>query len=114
MQPSPTRERILGIVQGGLILYVFFRFARISLRAGFTSDDMLNLYQAWEKPVLRLLRENLVYFSSGYRPLGALFYRVMFGVAGLNPLPFRIVVLALLLVNLYLLYRVAAATATRE
>ncbi len=121
MQQSPTApsraftpERILGIVQGGLILYVFFRFARISLRAGFTSDDMLNLYQAWEKPVLRLLGENLLYFSSGYRPLGALFYRLMFAVGGLNPLPFRIAVLALLLLNLYLLYRVAAAIATRE
>ena len=121
MQPSPTPpsrvftpERILGIVQGGLVLFVFFRFARNSLRAGFTSDDMLNLYQAWEKPVLRLLGENLLYFSSGYRPLGALAYRLMFGVAGLNPLPFRIAVLALLLLNLYLLYRVAAAAASRE
>jgi hypothetical protein len=121
MQPSPTppsrvftTERIQGIVQVGLILYLFLRFARISLRAGFTSDDMLNLYQAWEKPVLRLLGENLLYFSSGYRPLGALFYRLMFAVAGLNPLPFRIVVLGLLLLNLYLLYRVAAAAATRE
>lgn len=109
-----TSERILGMVQGGLILFVFLRFARNSLRAGFTSDDMLNLYQAWEKPVLSLLGENLLYFSSGYRPLGALFYRLMFAVAGLNPLPFRIVVLGLLLLNLYLLYRVAAAAATRE
>src|SRR6202045_908972 len=91
-----TPERILGIVQGGLILYVFLRFARISLRTGFTNDDMLNLYEAWEKPVLRLLGQNLLFFSSGYRPLGSLFYRLMFAVAGLNPMPFRFVVLALM------------------
>src|SRR5260370_23801309 len=75
---------------------------------------MLNLYEAWEKSVLRLLKQNLMFFSSGYRPLGALTYRLIFGVAGLNALPFRIVVLALMLLNLYLLYRVAAAAASRE
>jgi hypothetical protein len=64
--------------------------------------------------VPRLLGENLLFFSSGYRPLGALAYRLIFAVGGLQALPFRIVVLALLLLNLYLIYRVAAAAANRE
>ncbi len=109
-----TAERVLLIFQGGLILYVFLRFARVGLRADFTNDDMLNLYQAWEKPILRLVKENLLFFSSGYRPLGALAYRFLFAVGGLNALPFRIAVYVLLIVNLYLLYRVARDITTRE
>ncbi|MDP8980113.1 MAG: hypothetical protein M3O35_05930 [Acidobacteriota bacterium] len=121
MQPSSTspthrltRERIVGILQAGLIVYIFLRFARIGLRAGFTNDDMFNLYEAWRKPLLHLLGDNLLFFSSGYRPLGALTYRAIFAIGGLNPLPFHAVVLGLMLLNLYLIYRAAAAVTTRE
>jgi len=107
-------ELVLGILQGGAILYVFLRFARAGLRADFTNDDMLNLYQAWEKPILSLVKENLLFFSSGYRPLGSLAYRFLFAVGGLNALPFRIAVYVLLAINLYLLYRVARDIANRE
>jgi hypothetical protein len=109
-----TPERILRIFQGGLILYVFLRFARVGLRADFTGDDLNNLYQAWAKPFVKLLGENLLFFTSGYRPLGSLVYRLLFAASGLNPLPFRIAIYVLLIINLYLLYRVASEIATRE
>src|SRR5712671_4913308 len=109
-----TPHRILRIFQGGLILYVFLRFARVGLHADFTGDDMNNLYQACAKPLVKLLGENLLFFTSGYRPLGSLVYRLLFAASGLNPLPFRIAIYVLLIINLYLLYRVASDIATPE
>ncbi len=63
------------------------------LKLYFDNDDMMNLYFAWSRPLL-----------SSYRPLGALFYRTMFALAGFHPLPFRIVCVALGAVNLGLCF----------
>src|ERR1035437_8574453 len=54
---------------------------------------MMNLYGAWFRPL-----------AVSRRPVGDLFYRVLFGAAGLNPLPYRIACYALLCANLGLLY----------
>src|SRR5262249_42723875 len=59
----------------------------------FTPDDMMNLYGAWFRPL-----------AEADRPLGALFYRAIFAMAGLNPMPYRAGCLLLLLANLGLLY----------
>ena len=69
----------------------------------------MNTYLAWQKPLLRLAGENLLFFSPGYRPFGNLVYRLLFEMAGFHPLPFRIACFALLFLNLYLAYRAAAA-----
>jgi len=45
---------------------------------------MMNLYFAWSRPL-----------SDVVRPVGGLFYRAMFAVAGFNPVPFRMVCLAI-------------------
>src|ERR1035437_2454054 len=54
---------------------------------------MMNLYGAWFRPL-----------AVSRRPLGDLFYRVLFAAAGLNPLPYRIACYALLCANLSLLF----------
>jgi hypothetical protein len=71
-------------------------FAADGIRAGFTPDDMMNLYGAWSGSPMDLLL--------GHRPFGALVYRGLFTLFGLNPLPFRVLCLGLLLANLALLY----------
>src|SRR5262245_56020616 len=53
---------------------------------------MMNVYGAWFR------------FTNSDRPMGALFYRVVFAGFGLNPLPYRIGCFLLLGVNLGLLY----------
>lgn len=73
----------------------------------FQDDDMMNLYQAWILPWWKLALANVTPFTTVYRPFGALVYRVLYDVAGLNPLPFRIVAYLLLLVNTWLLFRIA-------
>ncbi|MBI3666525.1 MAG: hypothetical protein HY236_09945 [Acidobacteria bacterium] len=75
------------------------------LRAYFTDDDMMNLYRYWVQPWWRVLWDNVIYFSPSYRPMGGVFYRLAYAVAGFDPLPFRLLFYALLLLNLFLVFR---------
>jgi len=79
-----------------LILAVFAFLAGEGLSGYFAPDEMMNLYAAWFPSIAQLFRND--------RPVGALVYRALFGLFGLNPVPYRIVCLALLLCNLALLY----------
>jgi hypothetical protein len=73
----------------------------------FTNDDLMNLYGAWTLPAWKLFVANLSPFTAVYRPLGSAFYRIVYLCAGLHPLPFRVVTYALMLVNVWLVYRLA-------
>jgi len=91
-------------VAAGLSLFAWFVFViRGGLASWFSADDLMNLDYYWEKPWSALLKANLAFWSSYYRPAGGLFYRAIFAVSGFHPLPFRIAVLALLSVNFALL-----------
>src|SRR5882724_4118173 len=85
----------------------FVYFAYGALRAHFAPDDMMNIGRALDRGLLLDIRDNFTFWSSAYRPLGALVYFVMFRVFGLNPMPYRILALALMAANLYLTYVVA-------
>lgn len=76
-----------------IIVGYLVAFAGDGLFSYFTPDDMMNLYGAWFRPL-----------AEADRPLGALFYRWVFAVFGLHPMPYRIGCLLLLLINLGLLY----------
>jgi NADH:ubiquinone oxidoreductase subunit K len=82
-------RRWLYPLTAAIILAWFFFFTRKSLSLYFDSDDMMNLYLAWSKPLAEV-----------YRPVGALFYRGLFALCGFNPLPFRIACLAIGVVNM--------------
>jgi hypothetical protein len=86
----PKRNAIFATL---LIAGVFLAFAGDGLRAYFTPDEMMNLYGAWFRPL-----------AESRRPVGDLFYRILFATAGLNPLPYRVACYALLGANLGLLY----------
>lgn len=87
----------------GIPLYL----AGAGLGAYFTGDDTMNLYGAWSKPWKDVLLDNLRYYSPAYRPLGALFYRSLFGLFGFHPLPFRVLSFAIMFANLGLAYALA-------
>ena len=91
-------------VAAGLSLFAWFVFViRGGLASWFSADDLMNLDYYWEKPWSALLKANLAFWSSYYRPAGGLFYRSIFALWGFHPLPFRIAVLVLLSVNFALL-----------
>ena len=97
----PNR-RWLGLSTAAVVLayYLFFTWKSVGLY--FDQDDMMNLYLAWAKPMSSLFRANILYWTDPLRPLGALFYRMMFELAGFDPVPFRLACLTLGVINLAL------------
>ena len=107
-ETAATTGRTTKIVRAALIVMAvvyLFAFAGDGLRAPLTGDDLMNTYQYWSRPLGEVIKESLLFFPAEIaRPLGALFYSPLFALFGLNPLPYRIVCLSLLLGNLALLY----------
>jgi hypothetical protein len=109
---SPAQEQTdrrlsaLGLIAIGVY---FFRLVRPALRAGFSPDDCMNLYRAWYFPLRALVKANLAFFlpSDFIRPMGAVWYRAIYFLAGFHPLPFHAVDLALLGANILLVYCIA-------
>jgi hypothetical protein len=85
-----------------IVLAYFLFFTWRSVFLYFDSDDMLNLYFAWTKPWGQILRAQAEFWSGFYRPMGALFYRGVFALAGFDPMPFRVVCLLLGIANIAL------------
>jgi len=92
------------------ILVYFFYFTNGGLRTGFSHDDLMNMWRAWQDPMPHIAKENLFFFlyPTYYRPLGTLFYHAFYNAFGLHALPYRICMLAFLLANIYLVYAFAA------
>jgi hypothetical protein len=90
LQPS-------GIAAALAVGSLFLIFAGDGLRSSFDADNMRELYIAGTSTARELLHH--------YRPLGALVFRAMFGMFGLNPRPYHLLAFGLLLANLGLLYR---------
>jgi hypothetical protein len=88
-----------------IFVYYWF-FARGALSAFFAPDDPFNIGVYWRRGLLASLWDNVKFWNSAYRPMGALFYLPLYDAFGLNPLPYRIAILALIAVNIYLSYRV--------
>ena len=83
----------------------FLYFAHGGLQAALSGDDLMNLHAYLLKPASALLLDPLRFWSTAYRPLGALFYVPLYSIFHMNPLPYRVVCFALLGLNLALLYR---------
>ena len=47
--------------------------------------------------------------AQSYRPMGAAFYLPIYDVFGMNPLPYRMAVLAILAANIFLSWRIGVA-----
>jgi len=94
-----------------LISY-FMLSARDGLHAYFTQDDGGNLiegHQCWKTSVLQQLGYVLCTFTPAFRPLGGLYYIIVYRLAGFNPLAFRAICLSLVLLNVILTFAVIRA-----
>ena len=111
----PPINRIASTLAGLCIVAYFLILAGEGVFAYFSPDDLMNLYSAWTKPAVEAIKGNILFFSGFYRPMGGIFYRALYAVAGFNPLPFRIACYLLMVVNLYLCYSLAKRlTGSRE
>jgi hypothetical protein len=98
-----TLRRILYPLTAAFILAWFLFFTWKSLGRYFDNDDMMNLYLAWSKPLAEI-----------YRPVGGLFYRGIFALAGFHPAPFRVACLAIGVVNIGLCWWFARLVSASE
>lgn len=97
------------------ITVYFFTFASPGLHSFWSHDDLANISRVQAQSIATVLRWNLEYFSPAYRPLGALYYRVLYEWFGLNALPLRIVCFAFLLAEFWLIYAITRyLTGSRE
>ncbi len=102
------RSQVLLGSGAAIFLFAFFAFfAGKGIRAGFTGDDLLNLHVYMTQGFAGVVRSMLFYWSTAFRPLGGLFYLVIYKFFGFDPFPFRFVCFVLLVANLYLAYRFA-------
>lgn len=87
----------------------FFLVSWDTLKAQFSDDEMLAIWTYWSPPPLRLLESQFMIWRGYFRPLGGLFFFPLYKVFGLNPVGFHAVLLVLLLVGAYQMYRLARA-----
>lgn len=92
-----------------LVLYYFLRKAPVTLQSSWTHDDLMNAYRAIEFSWQRLLADTVLFFrpTPFFRPLGQIFYRLLFDAFGWDPLPYRVAMTTLLAGNAFLLGYIA-------
>ena len=92
----------------------FLWLAGDELGAFFTGDDLMNLaalHGYFNIPLFEIFQQSLTVFTEGFRPVGGLFYRLLYSVYGFDPFPFHIAAFALMGVNLFLTYNLVRVLA---
>ena len=89
------------------VLVWFVYFTHDGLGVHFAVDDLGNMAHYYRGGPLALAISQFTLWRGDYRPMGGLFYVPILAVAGLNPVPYQAALLAILLVNVYLVYRLA-------
>ena len=110
--PAPDMRRVdrcLFAAGAVLLALYFYRLTRASLHVYFTPDDLMNLYRSWIFSAPVLLKANVLFFlnSDFIRPMGSVWYRLIFDFAGFRPFWFHASNLAILAANVWLTYAVA-------
>jgi hypothetical protein len=102
--PRPLRHAFFSTLAGVFYLY-FLQYTAGGLKVWFSKDDLMNLHWSWSRPMAELLKQN-VFFFTGQRPLGEIYYAGIHWIWGFNPLPYRVGALILVTLNLVLLFLV--------
>jgi hypothetical protein len=89
-----------------LTLY-FVRSSRAGLYAWFTQDDagnLLNMHGYWQHSLREVAGGAVRVVTGVYRPLGGIYYFVLYRAYGFHPIPFRAVCLGVMLANVLLAF----------
>ena len=90
-----------------LLFAWFCYFSYDTLSVHFAPDDMMNLAGYWRTKPAQLVTSHVLLWRGFYRPMGGVFYLPLFHFFGFNPAPYHAVILAILLANVYLVWRLA-------
>jgi len=97
-------------ISASFVLFLFLAGGGITKFFG--GDDVMNLYKYYEFPFGHWLAGVAQFWSSDYyRPLGGVAYLALFKTFGFNALPFKILLFAALLFNMFLFLRLSARLA---
>lgn len=106
MATIPFRDRVdrfLPLLAGLFIAGLFLFFTRHAPFVYYSHDDLMNLYGYWSKP-FPLLKANVLFWEPYYRPFGAIIYRTVFSLFGLDPRPLYFLYFAVIFGNLWIAY----------
>lgn len=97
-----------------LLAAYFWFFSWDAVGVKFAPDDLMNLGHYWRLSAGELLVQLAAPWTGGYRPMGALYYLPLLRGFGLDPAPYHVVMLLILLANVFLVYRLARALGCAE
>jgi hypothetical protein len=97
-----------------LFLAYFLFVAWDGRKAPFAADDIQAIHTYWQPSPLRLLTSQFLLWRGYWRPMVGFFYLPIYEVWGLNPAPYHAVLLLLLAIGAYQLYRFASALGSGE
>src|SRR5437588_237313 len=112
-----NRNSLLKVLTPVFIAVYFLWFAKDALHAYFSPDACMTLYLSWIDSAGALVKANLLFFLNlpPFRPMTSAWFRVIFGLAGFNPVAFHIASLLVLTANIWLTYCVSRhLTRSRE
>ena len=109
---SAGKWRELALAAFLTVYFLVFNWG--SLRVHFALDDLGNIDHYYEYSPWQMVLSNFLPWRGDYRPLGGLFYIPIYHFAGLNPVPYQAVLLAIVLANVYFAYRLVRLLAGGE
>ena len=89
-----------------LVLAWFLFLIHRAFHETFNVDDITNLVIPWLRGYSWVIKGSVLFWTGAIRPLGGLFYLLIYQFAGFWSVPFRVAAIALLVLNLVLLYAV--------
>ena len=107
MSRGSVTGKLLDVFGPAFCICYFLWLAGDGLIAFFTGDDLLNLaylHGYFHIPLVEIFQQSLAVVTAGYRPVGGLFYRLLYSVFGFDPFPFRVAAFILMGANLLLAY----------
>ncbi len=113
----PVNSSLVKALTAAFIAFYFLWFTRDALHAYFSPDACMTLYISWVDSAGALLKANLLFFSNlpPFRPMTSAWFRMIFDLAGFNPVAFHIASLFVLIANIWFTYCVARRlTGSRE
>lgn len=112
VKPGARRGRQLAVA--ALFVAYFFLVSWDTVKAHFAPDEMWAIWWHWRPSPWHLLTSQFELWQGHIRPFGGLFFLPIYLLFGLNPVPYHVVLLVLLLIGAYLMYRFARAIGCAE
>jgi len=101
------RFRTVDAVCIAVLIAYFLNFALAARHAGFREDEMMNIWTYWYFGALQSILGFAKFWTPYYRPGGALYYLPLYHFFGLNPLPYRITQISILVLSIPITYNLA-------